>query len=120
MVGPQASEIVGKVNDWAAAHFRKKKIHHDRWTNIEYGYWRAPDRETHGEWQLHYISSPFDEQSHLLVVKLQHIPMVGRKGTLDEWLEEIHHLLTPQAKLALIEDHITDFSDSEISDAPNA
>ncbi len=115
-----STEVVGKLNDWAAAHFRQKKIHHDRWTGIEYGYWREPDRETHGEWQLHYIRSPFDEKCHLLVVKLQHIPMLGRKGTLDEWLEEIHQLLTPQARLALIEDRMTDFADGEISDAPNA
>ncbi|MER3406284.1 MAG: hypothetical protein C4289_14905, partial [Chloroflexota bacterium] len=83
---PHMHETLGRLNDWAQSHFTKKRIRFDRWTGIEYGYWRALDREMRGEWQLHYTSSPFDEQSHVLVIKLQHIPMIGRKGTLDEWL----------------------------------
>ncbi len=116
------AEVVGRLNAWAQSHFHKKKIVRDRWTNIEYGRWQAIDREMRGEWQLHYICSPFDNLHHLLVVKLHHVPMIGRKGTLDEWLEEIHQCLKPHAQLALIEDRVIEIEpyEPEVADGPNA
>ena len=108
------------LDEWAQAHFTKKRMYFDRWTHIEYGYYRALDRSLHGEWQLHYTAAPFDELSHLLVIKLQHIPMIGRKGTLDEWLEEIHVLLKPHASLILSEDRVIDPNWLESANAPNA
>lgn len=99
-----AGEVLARVNRWARAHFSKPHLHHDRWTKIEYGQWREIDEETHGEWQFHYTLSPFDEAHHLLVISLQHIPLIGRKGVLDEWLVDIHRQLQPLAQLALNED----------------
>lgn len=101
---------LGRLKAWANVHFHRRKEYRDRWTNIHYGYCRTPDRELSGEWQLHYVCSPFDEYANLLVVKLQHLPMSGRKGTLDEWLEEINLLLKPDARLALIEDRMATFA----------
>ena len=111
---------IDTLDEWARAHFTKKRMYFDRWTHIEYGYYRALDRSLRGEWQLHYTAAPFDELSHLLVIKLQHIPMIGRKGTLDEWLEEIHALLKPHASLILSEDRVIDPQWLESANAPNA
>jgi hypothetical protein len=108
------------LDEWGKAHFNKKRMYFDRWTHIEYGYFRALDREHHGEWQMHYTAAPFDDISHLLVIKLQHIPMIGRKGTLDEWLEEINALLKPHAHVVLQEDRVIEADHLEVADAPNA
>jgi hypothetical protein len=99
----QVASTLAALDAWSDQHFGHKRLHHDRWTDIRYCYWSQVDRDLRGEWQLHWSCAPFDEQSQVLVIKLQHVPMVGRKGTLDEWLLEVHKLLKPTARLALTE-----------------
>ncbi len=116
----QIKGALAKLDEWAKEHFTKKKMYFDRWTKIEYGYYRALDREQRGEFQLHYTAAPFDDVSYLLVITLQHVPMMGRKGKLDEWLEEVHHVLKPFTRLVLSEDRFVEQQLLESLDAPNA
>jgi hypothetical protein len=109
----QVAKCLSALNAWAAKHFIRRRYHRDRWTSIEYVYWRATDKALRGEWQFHYTLSPFDDKFNVLVIKLQHIPLSGRKGVLDEWLEEIHDLLKPHAHLALVNDKVFDESNPE-------
>jgi len=113
-------DALAKLDEWAKERFNKKKMYFDRWTKIEYGYYRALDREQHGEFQLHYTAAPFDDQSYLLVIKLQHVPLIGRQVTLDEWLDEIHQLLKPYARLVLSDDRFVEAQLVEAADAPSA
>lgn len=107
----QVGAVLARLQKWASGYFLRRKEYQDRWTRIYYGYCRSPDRALRGEWQFHYVCSPFDEQSSMLVVKLQHLPMTGRKGALDDWLVEINQLLKPEARLALVEDGMAIFGE---------
>ena len=79
----------------------QKKSHVDRDTDIRYSHWRGLDRPQHGEWQLDYVLSPFDEQLKLLVVRLHHVPLQGRAGELDERIRELDKALQPLAQPAV-------------------
>ena len=99
----KVDQTLDTLEGWSKQHFMRRRFHRDRWTDIRYCYWSQVDRDLRGEWQLHWSCAPFDEECHVLVIKLQHVPMVGRKGTLDEWLLEIHELLKPMTTLVLNE-----------------
>jgi hypothetical protein len=97
----KVATTLATLDAWSVKHFGHRRFHRDRWTDIKYCYWSQVDRDLSGEWQLHWNCAPFDDHSYVLVIKLNHVPMVGRKGTLDEWLLEIHALLKPTTQLAL-------------------
>ncbi len=94
-------EVLQRLDDWAAQHLRRKKHTIDPDTNIEYGYWHALDPKTNGEWELYYTVSPFDEQLNLLVVRIDHVPLEGRTGQLDDWISELDAALRPLAQPAV-------------------
>ena len=102
----QVAQTLETLDGWSESHFGRRRFHRDRWTDIRYCYWNQVDRDLRGEWQLHWNCAAFDELSHVLVIKLQHVPMIGRKGTLDEWLLEIHALLKPTTQLAVSENSL--------------
>jgi hypothetical protein len=89
------------LDGWAVQHLRRKKHTIDADTKIEYGYWHALDPETNGEWELYYTISPFDEQLNLLVIRLDHVPLQGRTGQLDDWIRELDTALKPLAQPAV-------------------
>ncbi|MBI5877556.1 MAG: hypothetical protein HZB53_07895 [Chloroflexi bacterium] len=105
--------IMGRIDKWASARFRRRRVHQDRWTAIRYAYWRTPDPALRGEWQLHTVCSPFDAHAYLLVIKLHHLPMAGRKGTLDEWMVELDRLVQPEARLALADGRMADLAPAD-------
>jgi hypothetical protein len=115
----QVAKSLETLDAWSDQHFGRRRFHRDRWTDIRYCYWSQVDRDLRGEWQLHWSCAPFDEQSQVLVVKLQHVPMIGGKGTLDEWLLEIHGLLKPTARLAVSDSAIPPKTIEKL-DAPKA
>lgn len=92
---PRMGEVLQCLNNWAARYLTHKKVHLDRDTNIEYGHWHALDRAANGEWQLDYVVSPFDDRLNLLVVRLQHVPLEGRAGELDDRISEMDAALKP-------------------------
>ncbi len=94
-------EVLERLDDWACRHLRRKKFKVDPDTQIEYGHWYAIDPETNGEWQLYYVVSPFDDQLNLLVVRIQHAPLEGRMGQLDDWIRELDAELRPLAQPAV-------------------
>lgn len=91
----QLKQVLERLDAWAVKYLEHKKSHVDPDTHIEYGAWRALDREANGEWQLHYIASPFDNQLHLLVVRIEHIPLQGYAGKIDDWISELDSALQP-------------------------
>ncbi|MBI3741576.1 MAG: hypothetical protein HY257_07460 [Chloroflexi bacterium] len=93
--------VLAMVDQWAADKFSHSKRHRDGDTQIVYGEWRALDKQEKGEWQLHYIASPFDAQLMLVNIRMQHIPLQGRAGQLDEWIVELHNLLKTDAYLTI-------------------
>ncbi len=97
----QMNDVLQRLDAWAAQHFEHKRNHVDRDTHIEYGEWRALDREADGEWQLHYVASPFDQGQHLFVVRLEHIPLMGRAGKIDDWMRELDAALQPLVQSAV-------------------
>ncbi len=97
----ETTNVLQCLNDWAGKYLTHKKTHIDQDTQIEYGHWRAFDRAANGEWQLDYVVSPFDNQLNLLVVRLQHVPMQGRAGDLDEWIREMDEAMKPLAQPAV-------------------
>ena len=52
-------------------------------------------------WELHYIGSPFDDQLNLLVVRIEHTPLQGRAGQLDDWIRDLDAALQPLAQPAI-------------------
>lgn len=88
-------DALRRLDEWARTVLDRKKSHVEPYTHVEYGEWRALDREAAGEWQLHYIASPFDEELHLLVVRIEHIPVKGRAGKIDDWMHELDLALRP-------------------------
>jgi hypothetical protein len=89
------ADVIRCLDDWAAKYLTHKKQHIDRDTHIQYGHWKSLNRELTGEWQLDYVVSPFDAQLNLLVVRLQHVPLEGRAGQLDDWIRELDAALQP-------------------------
>ncbi|MCL4488471.1 MAG: hypothetical protein M1570_10130 [Chloroflexi bacterium] len=98
---PQMDQILGNLAGWAARYFTHKKTHLDKDSGIEYGRWHALDKSARGEWQFQYEASPFDERLNLLVVRLDHIPLQGRAGQMDEMIQEIDAALSPLAQPAV-------------------
>ncbi len=94
---PQMTEICERFDAWAARHLQERRTRVDRDTQIEYGQWYALDHKTDSEWELNYVISPFDDQQNLFVIRLQHIPLEGRKGELDDWMRELDASLKPLA-----------------------
>jgi hypothetical protein len=97
----KTADVIRRLDDWAARYLTHKKQHIDRDTKIQYGHWKARNGQVTGEWQLDYVVSPFDAQLNLLVVRLQHVPMGGRAGQLDDWIREMDAALQPLAIPAL-------------------
>lgn len=93
----QMTEICDRFDGWAGKHLQEKRLRVDRDTGIEYGQWYALDREMKGEWELYYVISPYDDQLNLFVLRLQHIPLQGRQGQLDDWMRELDAALKPLA-----------------------
>ena len=89
------ADVIQCLDDWAAKYLTHKKRHVDRDTHIQYGHWQSLNREATGEWQLDYVVSPFDAQLNLVVVRLQHMPLEGRAGQLDDWIRELDAALRP-------------------------
>lgn len=97
----QMDRVLSNLDSWANRYFVHKKCRLDKDTGIEYGRWRAIDKNAHGEWQLQYVASPFDERLNLLVIRLNHIPLQGRAGQMDEMIQEIDTALFPLAQPAI-------------------
>lgn len=94
-------EVLQQLDGWAAQHLRRKKFRIDPDTKIEYGYWYALDVKANGEWELYYTVSPFDEELNLLVIRLDHVPLEGRTGQLDDWIRALDAVLRPLAQPAV-------------------
>ncbi len=97
----QTTELMQRLDAWAARHLHRKKHTTDADTKIQYGYWHALDAQAKGEWELYYTLSPFDDQVNLLVVRLNHVPLQGRIGQLDDWICELDAALRPLAQPAV-------------------
>ncbi len=94
-------DVIRQIDDWAGKYLTHKKQHTDPDTKIQYGHWQTLDGATNSEWQMDYVLSPFDDQLNLLVVRLQHIPLEGRAGELDDWIRELDAALQPLAQPAI-------------------
>ena len=81
---------------------------------------RQLDVEHRGVWQLNYTVTPFEPGEVLWVFRLEHIPMTGSVGLIDEWLHELDDLVSdklqpilfhelnpsrPAAQVAVAEQH---------------
>lgn len=95
----RSKDVWERLDNWASKYLTHQRRHRDPETNIEYGEWRAFDKTA--EWQLHYVSSPFDDELHLLVIRIEHIPLQGRLGKLDDWIRELDAALRPLAQPAV-------------------
>lgn len=84
-----------RLTGWASRYLAHKRERLDKTTKTLYGEWYAIDKEQRGEWQLHYVISPFDPLLGLLVIRLEHVPMQGRAGQLDNWISELDQELKP-------------------------
>ncbi len=91
-----------RVDTWAWHHFTKKKLQHNSDTGIWYGEWRGLDAEEHGEWQLHYTVTPYEPPTVLWVFSLEHIPLKGSVGLIDEWIHELNDVLGPGMQPVLL------------------
>ncbi len=100
----QLKEILARIDGWARRHFTRKKLYRDRDTNIWYGEWSALDREAGGQWQMHYTAMPFDLDTTLWVFRLEHIPLRGRIGLIDDWLHELDESLGPSLQPVILRD----------------
>lgn len=87
--------VLDCLHRWAIKYLvnPKERVDHD--ADILYGQWHAIDREERGEWQFHYVISPFDSLLDLLVVRLEHIPMQGHAGQIDDLMRELDTELKP-------------------------
>ncbi len=93
--------VLTTLRKWAALFLDHHKEYVDSDTNIRYGHWHGPDRERDGEWQLRYTVAPFDERLDLVVIHLEHVPIQGRAGQLDNWIVDLDALLKPLAQPAV-------------------
>lgn len=92
-------DVWERLDHWASQYLTRRRRYLDHETNIEYGEWGALDQTN--EWQLHYVSSPYDDKLHLLVIRIEHIPLQGRLGKLDAWIRELDAALQPLAQPAV-------------------
>jgi hypothetical protein len=91
-----------RVDEWARQHFTRKKAQHDRDTHIWYVEWRGLDRTENGEWQLHITVTPYEPDTLLWVFSLEHIPLRGSVGLIDEWVHELDDVLRPELQPVLV------------------
>ncbi len=94
-LGPRSElkQTFTRVDEWARQHFTKKKMQHDSETQIWYGEWRGLDAQARGEWQMHYTVTPFDPETLLWVFHIQHIPLKGSVGLIDDWMNELDEVV---------------------------
>jgi hypothetical protein len=100
----ETDTTLAQVDVWARGHFTRKKIHRDADTQILYGEWSALDREHRGEWQMHYTVMPFDPQTSLWVFRIEHIPLVGRVGLVDDWIQELDQVVKAMLQPVILRD----------------
>lgn len=96
-LGPagQLQSTFRRIDKWARKYFTKKKLQHDSDTQIWYGEWRRLDPDGKGEWQMHYTATPYESNTLLWVFSLEHIPIKGSVGLIDEWMHELDDALGP-------------------------
>lgn len=96
-LGPagQIQSTFRRVDKWARKYFTKKKLQHDRDTEIWYGEWRGLDPAGNGEWQMHYTVTPYETNTVLWVFTLEHMPIKGSVGLIDDWMHELDDALGP-------------------------
>ncbi len=97
----QSKDIWERLDHWASKYLTRQRRHLDRETNIEYGEWHAFDKSQNSEWELHYVASPFDDELNLLNIRIEHIPLQGRAGELEDWIQELDGALRPLAQPAV-------------------
>lgn len=101
----QATEVTPtfeRIDNWARMHFTKKKLQRDRDTQIWYGEWRGLDHDQRGEWQMHYSVTPYEPGTVLWVFTLEHVPINGSVGLIDDWMHELDDALGPSLKPILL------------------
>jgi hypothetical protein len=91
-----------RIDNWARRHFSQKKLQHDRDTQIWYGEWRGLDAAQKGEWQMHYTATPYEPETLLWVFSLEHIPINGSVGLIDDWMHELDDALGPALQPILL------------------
>lgn len=96
------NSIMARVDEWARNYFRKKIIRREADTNIRYVQWRGLDIEHRGEWQLNFTVTPFEPGEVLWVFRLEHIPMTGSVGLIDEWLHELDDAVSDKLQPILL------------------
>ena len=100
--GSDLDEIIARVDEWARKRMTKRILRHDADNHIWYGQWRGLDAEHRGEWQLNYTITPFDPGEVLWVFRLDHIPMTGSVGLIDEWLHELDDVVHDKLQAILL------------------
>ena len=105
-IGPSAQlgSTFRRVDSWARRHFSTKKLQHDRDTQIWYGEWRGLDTAQNSEWQMHYTVTPYEPEKLLWVFSLEHIPIKGSVGLIDDWMHELDDALGPTMQPILLRD----------------
>jgi hypothetical protein len=98
----QLGSTFRRVDNWARQHLTRKKLKHDRDTQIWYGEWRGLDSAQKGEWQLHYTVTPYEAEKLLWVFSLEHIPINGSVGLIDDWMHELDDALGPALQPILL------------------
>lgn len=103
-LGPRAQiqATFENVDQWARRHFTKKKLQHDSDTQIWYGEWRGLDDGQNGEWQIHYTVTPYEPDTVLWVFSLEHIPIKGSVGLIDDWMHELDDAIGPALEPILL------------------
>lgn len=99
----QVATVFARVDGWAEHYFQRKKVRQDADTKIWYAEWRGLDKENNGEWQLHYTVTPFEPGVVLWVFSIEHIPLKGSVGLIDEWIHELDDVVRPELKPILLE-----------------
>jgi hypothetical protein len=98
----QRAALLKQLEEWAGKHLKDRRFRLDRDADNEYGSWSVLARDRKSEWQLHYVTSRFDDHLRLLVVRIEHVPRQGRAGELDDWMREIDATLKPLAQPAVV------------------
>ncbi|MGE5139060.1 MAG: hypothetical protein ACM3JD_06355 [Rudaea sp.] len=94
--------IMARLDEWARKYFSKKNKRREADTQIWYVEWRGLDIEHRGEWQLHCTVTPFEPGEVLWVFRLEHIPMTGSVGLIDEWLHELDEIVSDKLQPVLL------------------
>jgi hypothetical protein len=94
-------EVILRIDEWAGMYFKQRRSEFDDDTKTLYGSWSLVDNTTRSEWQLHYIISPFDQMLSLLSLRIEHVPVQGRAGQLENWMRGLHVALQPLAAPAI-------------------